>query len=42
MANTIVERNCYCHSPVNDSACELGSDLFLMRSTIAYPSLTTW
>ena len=35
MANTIVER-CRClHAVVNDSVSEQGSDLFLMRSTIA-------
>ena len=37
MANTIVER-CRClHAVVNDSVSEQGSDLFLMRSTIASP-----
>ena len=34
MANTIVERGRCFHAVVNDSVCESGSDLFLMRSTI--------
>ncbi len=34
MANTIVERGRCFHAVVNDSVCESGSDLFLMRSTL--------
>jgi hypothetical protein len=35
MANTIVERGRCFHAVLNDSVCESGFDLFLMRSTIA-------
>ena len=41
MADTMVELGRCLHAVVNDSVCESGSDLFLMRSTVVAPRKNT-